>query len=110
MGASNHTGIKGSSDEGWTYDATGQPACHERKADEEEKTCAPDGARITKSLVAAHTVFVDKVDYENTEERADARDPICECDVHGRRVVRLVEWWMCVCGKNCSIEECPDSE
>jgi hypothetical protein len=74
------------------------------------ETCAPNGVRITKPLAAANTVFIDKVDDEGTEERADARDSICECDVHGRRVVRLVEWWTCVCGENCGVEGRPDSE
>ena len=45
-----------------TYDATGQPSSHQGKSDKEEETRAPDSARITESLIAAHTVLVDKVD------------------------------------------------
>ena len=45
-----------------TYDATGQPSSHKGKSNKEEETCAPDSARITESLIAAHTVLVDKVD------------------------------------------------
>jgi hypothetical protein len=42
-----------------TYDAAGQSTSHERKAYEEEETCAPDRARIAKALVAADAVLVD---------------------------------------------------
>ena len=93
-----------------TYDAAGQPSGHERKADEEEEACAPDRAGIAKALVAAHAVLVDQVDDEDAEERAQPRDPICEGDVHGHRVVRLIEWRVRVCGEDCSVEERPDSK
>jgi protein-arginine kinase activator protein McsA len=66
-----------------TYNATGQPTRHEGKSDKEEEACAPDGARVTKALVAAHAVLVDQVNDEDAEERAQARDPICEGDVYG---------------------------
>ena len=45
-----------------TYDATGQPSSHKGKSDKEEETRTPDSARIAESLIAAHTVLVDKVD------------------------------------------------
>ena len=50
-----------------TYDATGQTTRHEGKSNKEEETCAPDGTRVTKALVAAHAVLVDQVDDEDTE-------------------------------------------
>jgi hypothetical protein len=67
-------------------------------------------ARITKAIAAMRTVLVDKVDDEDTKERAEARDPICKCDVHGRWVVRFVEWCVRVHGEDHGVDRCPYSK
>ena len=94
----------------WTYDVAGQLVSYERKADEEEETCAPDRPQIDKALVAPHAVLFDQVEDEDPEEGAQPRYPVCEGDVHGHGVVRLVEWWVRVRGEDCGVEECPDAE
>ena len=84
--------------------------CHKSEAHAEEETYASYRIRLSKELISAHAVLVDRVGEEDIEERAEARDPKCERDVHGRHVVRPVELWVRVCGEDCGVEECPDSE
>jgi hypothetical protein len=77
---------------GRTYHTTCQAASHESKADKKDEARAPHGTRVAKSFLATQAVLVDQVDDENAENRAEARDPICESDVDGYGVLRLVVW------------------
>ena len=66
--------------------------------------------RITESFFSAEAILVDQIHDEDAEEGAEPGDPICEGDVHGYRVVRLVVRWVRMRGENGGIKECPDSE
>ena len=90
-----------------THHTASQAARHERKADEEEEAGAPHRARVAKVLVALHAVLVDEVDDEHAEQRADARQPVEERDVHLRRQLRVVERRVCVCREDRGVEERP---
>lgn len=97
-------------EENKTYHAARQASSHESKSDKKEEACAPDCARVAKALFSTDAVLVDQVDDENAEERAQPGDPVCEGDVHGYGIVRLVIWRMCVGGEDGGIEEGPKSE
>lgn len=81
-----------------TYDAARKPARHQSEANKQEEACAPDCPRIPEALVAAHAVLVDEVDDEHAEERRDAREPVDEANVYGRRDVGLADRRVCVRG------------
>ena len=93
-----------------TYHAARQASSHEGKTDKEEEACAPDRVRVAEALFATDAVLVDQVDDENAEEGAQAGDPVCEGDVHGYGIVRLVIWWVGVGGEDGGVEEGPKSE
>ena len=93
-----------------THNAARQSTSHEGKANEEEETCAPDGARVTEPIISSDAVLIDQVDDENTKERTDPRDPVCEGDVHGNGVVWLIVWWVRVRREDGGIEKRPKAE
>ena len=93
-----------------THHTACQTTGHEGKPDKEEESRAPDGMRVAEALFSADAILVNQVYDEDAEERAQPGDPICEGDVHGHRVVRLVVWWVRMRGENGGIKECPDSE
>lgn len=64
----------------------------------------PDGPGVTaESLVALHAVFVDKIDDQHSEERADTGYPVDEGDVDER----FADGWVNVGGENGGVEERP---
>jgi hypothetical protein len=93
-----------------TYHAARQASGHEGKADKEEEARAPDRVRVAEALFSADAVLVDQIDDEDAEEGAQAGDPVCEGDVHGYGIVRLVIWRVGVGGEDGGIKEGPKSE
>ena len=70
-----------------TYDAASEAARHQGKADEQEQARAPHGARRAIGVHGVpwpHAVLIDQAHDEHPEERADARHPVDEGNVHGR--------------------------
>jgi hypothetical protein len=93
-----------------THHTACQATSHESKPNKKEETCAPDGARVAETLFSADAILVDQIYDEYAEERAQPGDPICEGDVYGYGVIRLVVWWVRMRGEDGGIEEGPDSE
>lgn len=87
-----------------THYASSQPPSHEGKPDKQEQTRPPDRARVSEALIPADPVLVDDIDDEEPNERADARDPVDERNMH-RYVV--APNWLHVCRQNGGIEKHP---
>lgn len=88
-----------------TYDAPSQTSSHQRETNEQKQSGPPNRSGIPEPVLTPHTVLVDQVDDEHSEQRTDSRDPVDERDVHIHRFVLV--WGFGVRGEDGGVEECP---
>ena len=80
---------------------------HKSKADEEGEAYASNGTRLQRPRLRAHGACRGLARRISRNKQKHGTQGV---DVHRRWVARLAEWWVWVCGENCGVEECSDSE